>query len=483
MNILRLRMLLVSLVACASFVPSATSAWAGTAFVDGISDQSLPGWDSGFSGGPYFSGFFPSHWVASGHIRLARYVVQWNVMSPGYSGSRTIFEAWLKDAVGMGLTPDVGLTSYDGIYPSSPTVYKESLERLLTQAGAAGTPIRYVEAWNEPNNQGKEPAATAAHFTNSAYSACGEGYGCTVIAGDVEDSPSAGAYEKEYESQLSPTPTVWGLHAYYSVEEQSEIPYLNVVKNLPHEGAGDQVWITEVAARKCHDYNGELVERGEAGQAERARWLVDSLIKNRKPEHVFYYEFLLKERERPGCPAQTEDGALYAPSADPNAPDAPRPAASFIFAGKGVPSAYTGTAAVSATEPLATLAGSVYPGGLLDAKYHFEYGATASYGMYTTEEDAGSGGGEAPAGLSVAGLAPNTTYHYRLVAWNSEGAEELSYGGDGTFTTPAAPELLTPCGETPARGTPASGDGWRFAFGAGEESWIPFADCAGVPEG
>ena len=109
------------------------------------------------------------------------------------------------------------------------------------------------------------------------------------------------AYEKEYEKALNPVPTIWGVHPYYSVEEKSEAPLLKLVENLPHNGAGDHIWFTEIAARACTNYRGSPVDNGEAGQAERARWLVNSLIANRKPDHVFYFVFLLAEHRRPSC--------------------------------------------------------------------------------------------------------------------------------------------------------------------------------------
>ncbi len=58
----------------------------GTAYVDGISDQSLPYWDGAFPSSR-FASFFADTWAAHGlspHIPLARYVVQWNVMSGAY---------------------------------------------------------------------------------------------------------------------------------------------------------------------------------------------------------------------------------------------------------------------------------------------------------------------------------------------------------------------------------------------------------------
>lgn len=344
-----------------SFAFPGTRVQAATSYVDGISDQSLPAWEGGFSGGD-FAGLFHDVWVGSppSHITLARYVVQWNAMSGGYPRYRAEFESWLTDIAGMGLIPDIALTSYDGVYPSSSVEYRERLEQILVQAKTMGHPVRYLEAWNEPNNQGKEPAVTAAHFTNSAYAAC-EDYGCTVIAGNLEDSPDAAAYEEEYIKNLTPVPVIWGMHPYYSVEEMSEVPFLNLREHLPNKGVGEQIWFTEVAARKCSDFDGHLVENGESGQAARANWLVNTLIHNAKPEHVFYYEFLLREHRQPSCQSEGADGALYLPGADGSAADRPRPAAGYIWDGQNVPPQYIDGAFVANAEQVA-LTGSVYPG-------------------------------------------------------------------------------------------------------------------------
>ncbi len=425
------------LALCLGFVAVAPAS-ASTSYVDGISDQSLPLWDGGFSGS-YFGGFFHASWVGSppSHVTLARYVVQWNVMSGSYPAYRSEFESWLNDIASLGLTPDLALTSYDGVYPASPAEYKTRLQQVLGQARTMGHSIRYLEAWNEPNNQGHESAINAAHFTNEAYAACSAEYACTIIAGNLEDSPSVGSYEDEYRTHLSPVPSIWGVHPYYSVEERSETPIQRVVEHMPNGGTGDQLWITEVATRKCKDFNG-LVENGEIGQAERANWLVNTLIHNRHPEHVFYYEFLLKNHLQPNCVTEGADNALYVPSSDPNAPDAPRAAASYIWNGKSVPWGYTG-GATGVQPQQATLTASIYPGGFLGASYHFEYGTTTAYGSYTPEGQAGSGTGRVGVAIAAA-LAPGTTYHYRIVAWNSEGS---TVGEDRTLTTPGPVEAVT----------------------------------------
>jgi hypothetical protein len=413
--------------------------------VDGISDQSLPAWDGGVSAG-YFGRFFSAAWVTGGHIKLARYVVQWNLMSESTDGAnpggdyREKFEAWLTDVGSLGLAPEVALTSFDGIYPEASAEYQTRLQQILNQARAMGHPVRYVEAWNEPNHQGDETALKAAQLTNSADALCEEGYGCTVIAGNLEDSPNVATYEKEYESDLTSVPRIWGVHPYDSVEETSEAPLLSFVENLPHKGLGEQIWFTEIAARVCTDFGNGPVENGEVGQAERAKWLVDTLMRNRKPEHVFYYVFLLGDGRVPSCSSEPEDDALYEPSSDPNAPDAPRAAASYIWDGRAVPLAYTG-AASSVHSEQATLTGSLYPAGFSDAKYRFQYSTSTDYGSTTPEGEADSGFGRVAASLTATGLQAGTTYHYRLVATDAEGT---TYGADHTLATSCSEPFAFP---------------------------------------
>jgi hypothetical protein len=97
------------------------------------------------------------------------------------------------------------------------------------------------------------------------------------------------------------------------------------------------------------------------------------------------------------------------------------------------PNALTG-AASGVGPTTATLNGTVNPNGLA-ASYHFVYGTTAAYGSATTALSAGSGTSPAAVSATLAGLAPNTTYHYQLLASNSVGP---SSGADQTFTTPPA---------------------------------------------
>ncbi len=117
-----------------------------------------------------------------------------------------------------------------------------------------------------------------------------------------------------------------------------------------------------------------------------------------------------------------------------------------LFRRLTLPDVATGTPATDVTATSATLVGTIDPAGGLDAHYSFEYGANTSYSSGTTTVgDAGSSTLTAP-GLQVSatldGLAPNSTYHYRLVGSDSDGSNP---GADQTFTTLAvAPSVSEP---------------------------------------
>ena len=97
------------------------------------------------------------------------------------------------------------------------------------------------------------------------------------------------------------------------------------------------------------------------------------------------------------------------------------------FAGPTVVS----TPASSVTSTTATVNGTVNPEGIA-ADHHFEYGTDANYGNSTAGGSVGSGTTADPVSDQLTDLTPNTTYHYRVVGSNANGAV---HGADRTFTT------------------------------------------------
>jgi hypothetical protein len=97
------------------------------------------------------------------------------------------------------------------------------------------------------------------------------------------------------------------------------------------------------------------------------------------------------------------------------------------------PSVATGGAAVTPTT--ATFTGHVDPQGK-STTYWFQYGRTSALGARTATLRAGSGTGRVTAAATVAGLAANAVYHYRLVARNADGTTR---GTRRTVRTQRAP--------------------------------------------
>jgi hypothetical protein len=98
------------------------------------------------------------------------------------------------------------------------------------------------------------------------------------------------------------------------------------------------------------------------------------------------------------------------------------------------PGATTGAAA-SVGQQTVTLTGSVDPNQRATT-YFFRYGTTTAYGAVTPTTAAGSGDAAKAVAAAVGGLAPLTTYHYRLVAHNALGTTR---GADRTFRTKRQP--------------------------------------------
>jgi hypothetical protein len=119
-----------------------------------------------------------------------------------------------------------------------------------------------------------------------------------------------------------------------------------------------------------------------------------------------------------------------------------------------VPTAVT-EAASSVTQSSATLNATVNPNGGEVSDCKLEYGITTAYGSSTPcTPSPGTGTTPVAGSASIAGLAPNTTVPFRIVATNGSGT---SKGSDHTFSTPPeAPTVVTKKNEPPPTVVPPS---------------------------
>ena len=94
------------------------------------------------------------------------------------------------------------------------------------------------------------------------------------------------------------------------------------------------------------------------------------------------------------------------------------------------------TGAATGIEPTSVvLNGTVTPKGAATT-YYFQYGTSSLYGSVTPAGTVAAGSGRVKVTAAVSGLAPVTTYHYRLVAQNSQG---VARGSHRTFKTKPQP--------------------------------------------
>ena len=116
------------------------------------------------------------------------------------------------------------------------------------------------------------------------------------------------------------------------------------------------------------------------------------------------------------------------------------------------PSAIT-SAASEVTLSAATLAGFVDPNDAMLANCHFDYGPTSAYGSTVPcAQLPNAASSFEPVSAQITGLAPNTVYHYRVLAGSGVGEGN---GADMTFTTPVLAQAALVHPHPSIHGTPA----------------------------
>jgi len=102
---------------------------------------------------------------------------------------------------------------------------------------------------------------------------------------------------------------------------------------------------------------------------------------------------------------------------------------------------FEGVTATDVTATTATLAATINPNGR-ETTYHFDYGTTLSYGESSPEASIGSGTAAVPVKVHLEGLHRGLTYHFRLIATNSEGSNTSEDQTFGFYPSTCPNELL-----------------------------------------
>jgi hypothetical protein len=118
----------------------------------------------------------------------------------------------------------------------------------------------------------------------------------------------------------------------------------------------------------------------------------------------------------------------------------------------------TTLAPTEVTDTSANLAGAVDPNDAVLGACSFEYGTSEAGGIYTQSVPCSvlpvASGGVQDVAARVSGLAPNTTYHYRVLATSPAGT---GAGADQAFTTAVSSQVALVHPNPSITGTPANG--------------------------
>jgi hypothetical protein len=371
------------------------------------------------------------------------------------------WKTWVKEAVKRYGKSGSFWTSHPGLAQRPPIAWEVGNEPNLAMNdpmhGSAEQTKTWCENHNRPYSKGAQSCVQPEQYgeflkgtTNVIRGVAAESNGVVLFAGlympegyyynsFIEDATSSVSELTSKFNGVSIHPYVQqGLHRVEDFEHEVE-DIRFALDNHVAGGAGKSLWLTEIG---WPVRNEEMArEEGEeissavmpVSEAEQANLLTASFqwIKNHATANNIQLVAWYNMRDRAGTHWSTACGlqglgGTYRPSwyAFQDATGTPRSPAPPPLVG-------TTTEATNVGTFQATGNGIVETKGL-PTTYYFQWGTTTSYGNTTGAQDAGSSWNATAVNAGIGFLTSGTTYHYRLVATNSN---NTSYGPDKTFTS------------------------------------------------
>ena len=265
------RIRLCTALAAAVLTLSAAPAPAGRGVVLGIGDQNASTFDD-----PLFD------WLG---MRTARLVVPWDVEN--MPGTREHTARWLERAAANDVEPLVAFGRHWGrggrrLPPIGS--YRWGFRRFLR----AHPQVRHFIPWNEPNHP-KQPTwkrpGMAARYHNAMRAECPR---CTILAGDVLDTPGMTRYTEAYQRVLATRPRVWAMHNYgdaYGRKSTATRQMLRITRG--------ELWLTETGGviRRPRGRVGVSMGRRLRDAAGATRYVLRLAVAQPRIARVYLYQW------------------------------------------------------------------------------------------------------------------------------------------------------------------------------------------------
>ncbi|HEX2087768.1 MAG TPA: hypothetical protein VHF89_18935, partial [Solirubrobacteraceae bacterium] len=142
--------------------------------------------------------------------------------------------------------------------------------------------------WNEPNHP-KQPTwkrpDMAGRFYNAMRAECAA---CTLVAGDVLDTPGMTRYTEKYQRMLRERPRVWGMHNYGDAYGRKS----TATRQMLRITSGD-LWLTETGGvvRRPRGRTGVPMRRLLREQAGATRYVLRLAVSQPRIKRVYLYQW------------------------------------------------------------------------------------------------------------------------------------------------------------------------------------------------